>query len=91
MRSALAVDRVFIVLVRIDMLCEHREAEPGSKHCSVAVSLQLGHLQGKTVINCFLTLSGRFATRRKPCKTEQIPVAGAKKPTVYAAGFCVCN
>ena len=25
-------------------------------------SLRLGHLRGKTVINCFLTLSGRFAT-----------------------------
>ena len=28
-------------------------------------SLRLGHLRGKTVINCFLTLSGRFATSRR--------------------------
>ena len=29
------------------------------------ISLRLGHTLGKTVINCFLTLSGRFATCRK--------------------------
>ena len=34
---------------------------PGS---SRQFSLRLGHLRGKTVINCFLTPSGRCATRR---------------------------
>ena len=54
-------------------------------------SLRLGHLRGKTVINCFLTLSGRFAT---PFSRLDVPLYASRleerrffpKSNVYFAG-----
>ena len=61
------------------------ESEPplGGSHnfiiWAVEFSLRLGHLRGKTVINCFLTLSGRFATPSPTNKTLPQVVSALKR------------
>jgi len=52
----------------VKLACKQQEwvSSPlANTRAAPALSLRLGHVRGKTVINCFFTLSRRFATRRE--------------------------